>query len=138
MKRSLTAQKLQQAKDLDVSLNQFDQPSVQMQNVSRDPLVQMQQAAEDYYSGSSRPPVGQSPLVKQSFELKENNMISAIGNNDLDRQRAADIRAAKQQEYNNYLAAQAAKNVSARSHSANRPMQGDALQMAGMHQIGGH
>ena len=93
----------------------------------------MQQA---YAQG--KPPVSHSPLVKQSFELKENNLISVIGNNDLDRQRREDISRMKQQEYNTYLAAQAAKSISARSHSASRPGQGEALQVAGMHQIGGH
>lgn len=82
----------------------------------------MQQA---YAQG--KPPVGHSPLVKQSFELKDDNLISAIGNNDLDKQRREDISRMKQQEYNHYLAAQVTKNASARSHSANRPGQGEAL-----------
>ena len=89
------AQKLQQAKDLDMSI-QYGSGQDQY-----NPYAQQHQPQNQRIG---LPPSGASPGIRKDVGGKGGGLLDALGNNEQDMKRRQDKQAMQNQEYNKYMA----------------------------------
>lgn len=96
----MTAQRLQQAKELDSSFN-FDEP--------REPKLAQPTLLAEKPPNHTKPMI--SPALNKNKPMEGPGLLQVIGNNEHDRARREDAKKMVQVEYNQYLANQQQRKV---------------------------